>query len=229
MQAQDTLVITGNRGEADGGYAIGAGAVIELTSEAKAEFIGVKSDGIPHMRQALQDIKNLAIQQGGQLLETVSREKESSAALKTRVAAKTASLNLIALNGAAALERSLKQMASWIGANPEEVSVKPNLDFDGSPMLARSLVELMTARSMGAPISKETIHRMMSQHDVTELDFETEMAKIEEEDEAEMEASAAAAEEFGLPMPGQEQQGGADNVQATDDTDQEASDAQPNG
>lgn len=221
-QAQDTLVVTGDSNDDDKSYSLGAGSVIRLPTGASAEFIGVSSDGIPHMRESLIDLQNVAAMKGGELLETVSREKESSAALNTRVAAKTASLNQIAMAGAYALEKSLKQAAQWVGANPDQVSVKPNLDFAGGQAQPRSFVDLMTAKGMGMVISHESIHALLKDQDFTELEYDAEKAKVDEENEAEMEQAARNAEVMGLAMGG-----GADNVERTDDTDEEASDSQP--
>jgi hypothetical protein len=117
----------------------------------------------------------------GQLLDTVSRDKESAEALNTRINAKTASLRQVAKASAAGLESILKIAARWYGADPDQVVVKPNLDFADIVLTAKTLVELMTAKSMGAPISLETIHTIMQDRKLTELSFEDEMDKIESE------------------------------------------------
>ena len=182
MQSQDTLVVVGSTDE-EAGFRTGANASIILPMGGDAKFIGVNSNGLPEMRQALQNDKAMAMSRGGQLMDTVSRERESGDALRVRVAARTATLNQIALAGAFGLEQSLKQAAVWVGADPNEVSVTPNLDFSDQRMDARSLVELMTAKGMGLPLSTESIHAMLRDHEMTEMEFADEIAKLEEESE----------------------------------------------
>lgn len=178
MQGQDTLVVTG--GTADG-YRTGANAVIELVMGATASFIGVESAGLEEQRKALENDRTMAGRKGGQLLDSVSREAESGEALKVRVSARTATLNQIALAGAFGLQTILRIAARWIGANPEEVTVTPNLDFVDDELLGRTLVEYMTAKSLGAPISNKTIHLLMQNKDITEMTFEEEMQVLENE------------------------------------------------
>lgn len=182
MQGQDTLVISGGNLQ-DDAVRLGAGAKIDLPEGGKAEFIGPSSDGIPEQRTALENDYNRAMSKGGQLLDSVSRERESGDALKVRVAARTATLNQIALTGAFGLQQALRQIAKWIGADPEQVSVTPNLDFVDNTFTPDDLVKMITAKNSGAPLAYETIHLWLQDQDVTDLDFEEELAKIEEEDE----------------------------------------------
>lgn len=181
MQAQDTLVIVGSPDDPTTAVQIGAGAKLSLPTGADAKYIGVSSDGLGEQREALQNDYAFAATMAGQLLDTVSRDKESAEALNTRINAKTASLRQVAKSSAAGLESILKIAARWYGADPDQVVVKPNLDFADIVLTAKTLVELMTAKSMGAPISLETIHTIMQDRKLTELSFEDEMGKIESE------------------------------------------------
>lgn len=180
-QAQDTLVVIGG-GELEGDVRIGAGGRLDLPMGASAEFIGVDSKGLVEQRTSLENDYARAAQKGGQLMDSVSRERESGDALKVRVAARTATLNQIALAGAFGLQHTLRQIATWIGANPEEVVVTANLDFIDDSFNPEELVKLISARNLGAPISMESIHLWLQSKDITEMDFEEEVAKIEEEE-----------------------------------------------
>ena len=181
MEGQDTLVIIGDT--TDENRRTGANASINLPIGGDAKYIGVNSMGLIEMRQSLENDRAAADQRGGALLDSDSREKESGDALKIRVAARTATLNQIALAGAFGLEQLLKIAAEWMGADPEQVSVTPNLDFAGDELASRSLLELATAKGMGAPISNRTIHDQMSEKDLTKLTFEEELAEIEKDAE----------------------------------------------
>jgi hypothetical protein len=175
MQGQDTLVVVGTTDE---NFRVGANATIKLPIGGSAEYIGVSATGLPEMRVAIENDMNRAMAKGGQLLDTVSRERESGEALQTRVAAKTATLNQIALAGAFGLEQILRIAAEWVGADPETVVVTPNLDFTGDQLQGKTLVEYMAAKSMGAPFALQSIHKIMQEKDLTELDFEEELALI---------------------------------------------------
>jgi hypothetical protein len=132
------------------------------------------------MAKALAADKAEAAHRAGQLIDNRARPFESGEALKVRQSGQSATLTEIAKAGAFGLETILKRMATWIGANPDEVKVAANLDFSLTGMISQELVELMTARSMGAPISLKTIHTLMEERGLTRMTFEdekTEMAK----------------------------------------------------
>jgi len=184
MQGQDTLVRIGwmdpGDDEEDGNRA-GAGAVIDVQQGGDAKYIGTNSQGIPEMRMALENDKKAGANKAGQMLDTTSRAKESGDALKVRIAAQTATLVSVALSGAAAMERILKIAAEWQGLNADEVSVVPNLDFADDELIGKAVVDWMTAKTLGAPISNKTIHALMKKHEITELDYEAELEEIEDE------------------------------------------------
>lgn len=181
LQGQDTLVVKGLKTE-DTPY-VGAGAFLTVDLESgDAKYIGVSSDGLAEQRSALENDYKRAAEMGAQMLATTGREAESGEALRIRVASRTASLANIAMTAAAGLEDALKIIAEWKGLNPEDVSVTPNLDFADDPLVARELLELMQAKAMGAPLSIQSIHDLLREKEMTELDFDDEMALIEEED-----------------------------------------------
>ncbi len=182
MQGQDTLVIIGTT-EDEGETRTGAGATIRIKNSefGKAMYIGVESEGLTEMRLALENDYNRAGEKGAQLLDSVSGSQQSGDALRIRVAAKTATLNQIALTGAFGMQTILRIVAEWMGANPEEVIVTPNLDFADDRMSGKELVDLMAAKTVGAPLSNETIHRNMQDQGMTEMSLKEELSSIEEE------------------------------------------------
>lgn len=181
MQGQDTLVVIG--GGQDKDWRTGAGAVINLPQGqgVDAKYIGVDSTGLSEMREALENLEKQAAIKGGQAMETMSKERESGDALKIRVAARTATLNQIALAGAFGLEQLLKKVAVWMGADPDEVIVTPNLDFVDEELSGATLVEYMSARTLGLPYSLLSIHTRMKEKGLTNMTFEEEVAQMVEE------------------------------------------------
>jgi hypothetical protein len=184
MQGQDTLVVQG--GEQDTEYRTGAGAVLTPPIGGDAKYIGVDGSGLSEMRSALENDYSRAGKKSGELLDEVSREKESGEALRVRVAAKTATLTEIALTSAFALQELLRIAAEWLGANPEEVVVTPNLDFVDDQMAGDELVQLMSAKQLGAPLSLESTHQLMQKRGMTEKSFDEELEAIEKEKELEL-------------------------------------------
>lgn len=183
MQGQDTLVTIGHQSEGKGPpeHRLGAGASIDLPIGGDAKFIGPDSAGLPEMRTALENDRREAGISAGKLIDDTSREKESGEALKVRVSARTATLREIALAGAEGLQEILRKIARWIGADDQAVKVTPNLDFTDDQMMGEELVQLMTAKTLGAPISMETVHKNMEERGMTEKTFEEEIEALTEE------------------------------------------------
>jgi len=203
QQGQDTLVIIGDEvskegdsKEDDDATEIGAGAIIRIVAGegAKAEFIGVESKGIPEQRAALLEDRLRAQSMGARLLEPRGSQAESGEALRIRVAASTATLKTVALTGAAGLERILRICAKWVGADPDEVHVVPNLDFTQetpSPELARELGE---AKKTGViPLSEKSIHAWLQAKNYTKLTFEEEIKQLAAEKTRKVAFDAATA------------------------------------
>lgn len=189
MQGQDTLVIVGTSFDPETGTSkdtsqplrTGAGARIELEVGGNASYIGVSSTGLQEQRMALEADYRRADTRTGRLMNAKSN-RESGEALKTRLAAQTATLNQIALTGAAGLQKLLRIVAEWQGFNPEEVIVKPNLEFADFNLSGQDILNIMQARAMGFPVSQQSLHRLAVDRGITELDLVTELQLIESEE-----------------------------------------------
>ncbi|AVJ51758.1 portal protein [Pantoea phage vB_PagS_Vid5] len=177
LQGQETLVVKGGvttEGE-ESVRRVGAGAVINVSDAGDAKYIGVSAKGLSEMRSALENDRKEATLKSGQMIGTAQSSQESGEAMKTRIAARTASLVRIAYTGAIGLESLLKKCAVWMGLNPDEVSVKPNLEFAKNVFSGQNLVQIMTGRNLGAPLSLESIHAWAVDQGFTTLTFEEEM------------------------------------------------------
>ena len=182
MQGQDTLVVVGGNFEDDEAIRTGAGARIDLPIGGKAEYIGVTATGLKEQRESLAHLISQAGSMGAQTMDTTSRERESGDSLRIRVAARTADLNQIADTGATGLEMVLKQVAIWIGSNPDEVEVKPNKEFGEIPLTGQTMVEMATARTLGFPLSAKSMHDIARKRHMTTMSYEEEMAEQAKED-----------------------------------------------
>jgi hypothetical protein len=186
MQGQDTLVVTGDlkkspeTGEEEA-LRVGAGSMINIEMGGSAEYVGVSGQGLAEQGKALEADRKRAEVRAGQLIPA-KNQQESGDALKTRVTAQTASLKQIALTSAKGLETELKIIARWMGADPEKVKVQANLEFGDFAIEAGDIVDLMSARTAGAPLSKQSIHNLMVKRGYTTMTYEEEMDLIGEED-----------------------------------------------
>jgi len=176
MQGQDTLVIVGSA--EDEAVRTGAGATLDLPVGGDAKYIGVSSLGIPEQRRALENDRLKAGMFAGRLADNRGTDRESGEAMKTRISAVTATLNTISLTGALALQSVLRIMAEWMGANPEEVIVTPNMDFSDAGTDGQTLVAIIQAKTMGIPLSQKSIHDWMRRKDLTDKTLEEELALI---------------------------------------------------
>lgn len=184
MQGQDLLVITGQNANDPGdgtGQQVGAFGSIELPIGGTAEYIGTDAQGIGEMRNSIDADERSAAQAGAQLLSERGNEAEAAGALNIRVASRTASLTTGAKTAAAGVEQVLRAAAEWVGADPDKVHVTPNLDFVDDASTAQDLTYLMTGKTMGAPLSKKSIHGWLAKREFTNMTFEEEQAEIEEE------------------------------------------------
>ncbi len=188
MTGQDTLVVKGdvkssNVPGAEDALRTGAGARIDVDANGDAKYIGVNSQGLPEQRASLENDHKRASTKAGQLLPSgKSNSQESGEALKTRLGAQTASMTQIAQSSAQGLERILKTIATWMGADPNAVKVTPNLEFGELPVNITDLTQLMSARLLGAPLSKKSIHQVFVNKRLTNMSFEDEIEQIKEED-----------------------------------------------
>jgi hypothetical protein len=103
---------------------------------------------------------------------------ESAEALRLRSGAQNASLLTIAKTVGAGLEQVLRDMALWLGEDPSAVRVVPNTDFADDAIRAEEVLKLIQAKRAGAPISLESLHSILREYELTDLDFATEMARI---------------------------------------------------
>lgn len=194
MSGQDTLVIIGTDLSASDGEnpngdekpIIGSGAYLNLPDpDSDAKFIGPDSMALSEQRTSLEDDYTRAGEEGIKLMSS-GAGAEAAETLRIRAAARTATLQTVATAAAAALETSLKQAAVWVGANPDDVKVEPNLDFIDESVDPADLVKFSQAKKAGTPLSWKSIHNWMRQKDFTEFTWDEELEELAEEEDNEI-------------------------------------------
>lgn len=188
MQGQDTLVTVGGirnpnsvPGQDDDAVRVGAGSRIDVEMGGDAKFIGVSSTGLSEQRNSLENDRKRAEFKAGQLIGNQSIKNESGNAMLARLAAQTANLNQISMSSGEGLQTALRHIAEWMGEDPKKVKVTPNTEFTNAASNAQELVYLMTARSLGAPLSMRSIHTSLKERGYTQMDYDEEMKLVKQE------------------------------------------------
>lgn len=177
---QETLFISGQTDDLP--RVVGAGVIIGLPPQSTAAYVGPSGSGMAAHRIAIMDERQAAVAAGVRLFDTQGRSAESGDALRLRASAQTATLTTIAQSSAAALEKALRFAAQFVGQDPKEVVVKPNLKFVETTMTPREAADLVTVWQSGA-ISKQTLYEDLQRGEIAsqERTFEEEQDLIDQE------------------------------------------------
>lgn len=167
------------------GYApktLGSSVLWILPKGGDAKYLEFSGPGLEKQANAIQDALDRAAQFGAQVLQS-GQSAESGEALKLRAASQTATLTGIAQTTAAGLEKALRNIAIWIGANPDEVVVTPNLEFFERRMSAQEIQALVAAWQSGA-MSHRALFERLQQGGVIHEDktYEDEEKDISDDD-----------------------------------------------
>lgn len=186
MSGQETLVII-NGGEDPDIPAVGAGAMISLQGVAgqtpDAKYVGPAGTGIAAHRQALADEREAAARAGAKLFQSEGGAQESGEARRIRYAAQTATLVTVAQSSAKGLEKALRHTAVMIGANPEEVIVRPNLSFMDSTLSPADALDVIRGWQEGGYSFRTMYERLQRGEAVSgERDADEEFALIDNEE-----------------------------------------------
>ena len=188
MSGQDTLIVIGEdlnaTDEGEGAKPIiGSGAYLNLPNpEADAKFIGPDSMALSEQRTSLENDYTRAGEEGIKLMSS-GAGAEAAETLRIRAAARTATLQTMAMTAAAGLQEMLRICAEWVGANPDDVVVEPNLDFIDESQMPSDLVQFAQAKKAGVPLSWQSVHSWMRKKDFTEKTFDEEIEQIEAEEQ----------------------------------------------
>lgn len=148
--------------------------------DAKPGYLDIDGDGIPLTRQAIQDELERFDQEGGKLLSTTQRP-ESGEALAMRLLAHQVTLRNVVINAGLGMQQALRVIAEMLGLEADDVTFEPDLDFASPVMSGTEASEWAKAKSVGFPISSETLHSLARRGGVTDKTFEEEIEAIEED------------------------------------------------
>lgn len=148
-------------------------------TEVDFGFLEVSGSGLGEMRESQENLKQEAQDAGVSLID--SSLKESGEALQIRIDVKTSSLKRIAITGAMGVEQQLQYAATWMGLNPDEVSVEASVEYVNTSTAVAQFVALWGTKQEGAPLSNKAIHAIAKSGGITNFEFDEELAEIETE------------------------------------------------
>jgi Domain of unknown function (DUF4055) len=191
MSGQETLFYIGLAKEDVPNY-VGSGVGIAIPEGGDAKYVGPSGSGIEAHRTAITDERANAAEAGSRMFAVGDKKAaESGEALRIRAQAGSATLVSVAISSAAALEAALQYCAQMVGQNPDDIVVKPNLNFLDADMTAdeaNKMVELW----MNKVISYETLYSNLQRGRIAS---EERTAEEEQELVAEEEAAAIPTEQ----------------------------------
>jgi hypothetical protein len=174
MTCSDTLFTSGF--EESGVKSVGAGAHIHSDNpDGDAKFIGVDSKGLSEIRAASENEQTRCAKKAGELLADNSKQRQSGSAMAEQTGRKGASLTAIADMCAEGLQRMLRIIAKWLGAQPAEIDtirVIPNHEFGTPAFVPAEMKALVEAYVLGAPITLQSIHEYNVAHGYSKLTWD---------------------------------------------------------
>ena len=129
---------------------IGSSKLWLLPKGGDAKMLEFTGAGISAQKDAIAAALMRAVALGAQILTDSARTAESGDALKLRLGNQASVLKLVAMTSAAGLESALKNLAVWVGANPEEVKVEPVTDFFDKTLSAQDITAVVAGWQNGA-------------------------------------------------------------------------------
>ncbi|MDD7973436.1 DUF4055 domain-containing protein [Roseinatronobacter alkalisoli] len=120
---------------------LGSAVMWYLPEGGSAMYLEFSGPGLAKQQETLADTMERAKEFGAKLIAGSS--DQSGEALALLLGSQTAPLKSIAVNVAAGVEKALRKLAEWKGANPDDVLVTPHLDFYTKKMTAAEITALV--------------------------------------------------------------------------------------
>ncbi|MCP8895338.1 DUF4055 domain-containing protein [Shinella daejeonensis] len=166
---------------------IGASTLWVLPQGGDGKFLEFNGPGIQKQEDVIQKNYDRAVMFGAQMLADEGRAQESGEAKRVRLDSQHATLKGIAMTSAAGLEKALKNVATWIGADPEKVKVTPNLDFFDHTLSGQEIDAVVRGWQAGSYSWKTAFERLQKGGIIPEDRTPEEELELIDKDEVERE------------------------------------------
>lgn len=124
---------------------IGGTNIWVLPKDGRGEFLEFTGAGAEAQHTEIKTAYDRAVMFGAQMLAEKGGANESGEAKRVRLDSQHSTLKGIAMTSASGLEKALRNVAIWIGANPDAVKVTPNLDFFDHTLGAQEITAIVKA------------------------------------------------------------------------------------
>lgn len=161
MSCNPTLFISGISDD-DAPSALGSTVAVCLPqSEAKAYYTETDTSALTHVLSHITDLYEQSIYYGAQLLDSSKKAAESAETTRLKTASTGATLSSMVKSAGKGFENHLKQMAKWIGANPDDVKFLPIVEFMTAltSQEQQALVEMWVEGAISKPTMVENFRR----------------------------------------------------------------------
>lgn len=156
MSCSPTLVISGVEAEFTPKAVGSSVALILPDSDSKAYYTKTDTSALTHVLAHITDLYEQAIYSGAQLLDSSKKAAESAETVRLKQTGSGATLASIVRNAGNVIEDQLKDIATWMGENPDEVSFLPITDFLAPSLSAQEITALVKSW-VDKAISHETL------------------------------------------------------------------------
>lgn len=228
---QATLVAIGGKvTDSSGGVFLGANGIIEdFPLGGDVKYLEIAGTGLSAQREAIDDDRTEAEARSAHLVDTKGAGIEAAETVRIRVAARMTSIINVGNAAAEGLAEVYRICAEWKGANPDEVSIVQNTDFDAAQAPVAELGQIIAAKQAGAPLPWADIHAWLVKNEFipSERTLEETMAMLAQEA---MDMPGTGAAEGDLdPMGGEDEGEGEDEDGEDEDggDDEEPEDDEP--
>lgn len=124
---------------------IGGTNIWVLPKDGTGQFLEFTGAGAKAQHDEIKTAYDRAVMFGAQMLAEKGGANESGEAKRVRLDSQHSTLKGIAMTSAAGLEKALKNVAVWMGADPDAVKVTPNLDFFDHDLDAQTITAIVAA------------------------------------------------------------------------------------
>ncbi|RLB67217.1 MAG: hypothetical protein DRH08_04240 [Deltaproteobacteria bacterium] len=193
MSCSPMLVLTGVDPES-APKSIGSTVSLAIPNpDAKVYFTSTDTSALSHVEGHMDNLYTKAINMGAQLLDTSPKPAETAETTRLKQSASSATLLTSIRSISHALNKQLRQIAVWMGEDPEEIEFIPNTEFIAPMITAAEIRELVQSWLNGA-LSLETVLENFKKAGIVNeaSTVEDEKAKIKEEEKEVMEGSVKA-------------------------------------
>jgi hypothetical protein len=140
---------------------LGSNTCLMLPPDATAGFLQCGADGVGAIKEAMLEKEQQMAALGARMLAPEKAQAEAAAAHEIKRGGENSVLAALAGAVSIVLSASLKFMAEWVGANPDDAHIELNKDFLPSPMDATMLREWVATWQSGGFSYETFIHGLV--------------------------------------------------------------------